>query len=272
MFAPQIADLPGRWPACRASRCGSTVALARADAPLGPIVLTCENSHFRGFRARGDFRAGGRFAGCFDAGAVAPDPPPDAPERRIEPTVRRRTEVLEDADRCALCGTPPAEHPLHPDDAVRTDRDVWTWLQRWRPDVFGELAAALTVARVGASEGGSWRRAIPATVRERVVDALRDSALTSDQIVPPIRLAAIANALSKRELEFAVNGLLIAACVRCAAARWSEQHDARGYVRAYVDALYDGDEKRARAEASRWRTMEAIAAFAGVSSVVLRSA
>ncbi len=262
MFVPQSAELPGRWPACRMSRCGSTVATARLDVPLGPIVVACENGHFRGFRAHDDFRRGARFAGCFDGWRSVPDVPANAPERRVEPSVRRRMEVLEDADRCALCGTPPAQHPLRGEDVVRTDRNVWTWLQRWRPALFADVAGAITVARAGAGAPASWRLALPADARERIVDALRESALTTDQVVPPARLVAIVPELAKRELDFAVGGLLIAACSACAIARASAPADARAYLRTYVDALHGGDERLARADAARWRMMEKIASAA----------
>jgi len=232
----------------------------------------CENGHFRGFRSHAEFRPGGTFAGCFTRETLDRDA--DAVAARVEPSPRRRTEVLEDATRCALCGTPPAQHPMHDDGAVRTDREVWTWLQRWRPDVFADVVAALAVARARGDVAASWRLAMPAPVRERVVDALRASTLTSDQVVPPVRLAPIAKALSKRERDFAVNGLLIAACARCAATRWAQHHDARAFLQAYVQAMYDGDEARARTDTSRWRMMEKVAAAAAHASAhaVVRSA
>jgi len=272
MFAPQLVDVPGRWPACRVSRCGSTAAQARLDVPLGPIVLACENGHFRGFRRHDEFRRAGRFAGAFDAGAFPADVPADAPERRVEPSARRRTEVLEDAERCGLCRTPPARHPLRGEDVVRSDRDVWTWLQRWRPAVYASVAQSIAVSRASGAAPAAWRLALPADLREQVVESLHASELTTDQVVPPARLATIVTELTKRELDFAVSGLLIAVCRACASARTSAPLDARSYLRAYVDAVHGGDEALARADAPRWRMMEKIAASGARAAPALRSA
>jgi hypothetical protein len=255
-FEPQSVDLPDAWPACRASRCGSRQARARIDAPLGPVTVECENGHFRGYRAVADFRSGGRYAGVFGASTLDAERA-DASERRAEPGPRRRTEVLEDAVCCALCGVPPAEHPLRPDDGARTDRELWAWLQRWRPAAFVELANAAALAR-NSDPRKPWRLAIPAATREAVVDAQRSSSLTTDAVIPPERLAAVAGALTKRELDYAA-GLLFAACVSCVAARRTRESDAGAYLRTYVDALYGGDERRARADAARWRTIRKVA-------------
>ncbi len=234
--------------------------------------MTCENGHFRAFRKQDDFRRGGRFAGAFSARTVSPEVARGAPERLVDPGERRRTETLEDADRCALCGTPPAQHPFRPDDDVRTDRDLWAWLQRFRPAVFADVAQAAAVAHAAGGDARGWRLTLPSAVRERIVEALHDSALTTDHVIPPAHLVAIAHGLTKREREFAVNGLLLAACAVCVRHRHAP-HDVRGAMRAYVDGMYGGDVALARADAVRFRTMEKIAfAVARAHAAAQRSA
>jgi hypothetical protein len=240
VFIPESTELPGTWPACRIAHCGSTVAVACANEPFGPVAVTCENGHHRAYRS-------------------APRGPH---ERRIEPGDRRRAEVLEDAERCALCGTPPAEHPYRPDLAVRSDRDVLGWLQRWRPRLYVSLVEALAVAAGGGATARNWRLRIPADVREAIARELADSALQADHVVPLARLAPLAGALTKRELDFAVQRLLVAICRTCNRGRWrlAKTHD--DYVRDYVRAVHGGDERVARADAASWKTMDALAARA----------
>jgi hypothetical protein len=232
-FTPETVELPDVWAPCPRATCGSTVAFARVDTALGPVVVTCENGHFRRFGSRVDA------------------------EPRLEPGPRRRSEVLEDADRCALCGTPPAEHPYGGEE-LRGDREIWAWLQRWRPEVFAAAAQALAPVRASGTVG--WRLAIAPEVREAVVDALRSSDLTTDHVVPLDALLPVVDVLSKRELGFAVNHLLIAICRSCAARRANAALDRHALVRAYVDAVFAGDERLARADAPRWRAMAKLAA------------
>jgi hypothetical protein len=268
VFVPEIVELPDAWPACRASRCESTLAVARVDAPYGPVAVLCENGHLRAYRTRDDFRGRGRYAGLFSALAVPPSVARTAPERRLEPGERRRAEVLEDAERCGLCGTPPAEHPFRPDVTVRSDRDVWAWLQRWRPALYAELAGAVAIlARRERITLGTWRLAIPPQLRERVVRELGDSALETDHVVPPAVLARLGGALAPRELSFAVNRLLIAICRRCNSGRWRARMTAEDYLRDYVAALHGGDERLARADTAAWRIMEKLAHHAARAAV-----
>lgn len=263
MFSPELVELPGVWPACRRDRCASTAAFAGVESPGGPIAIACENGHHRAYAKPDDFRRGGRYAGAFSEAAVPAEPEPDARLRRLEPTARRRNEVLEDAERCALCGTPPAEHPYRPELDVRGDAAVLAWFQRWRPELYARLLEALTIARRTARVTlGGWRLRLPSPLRDEVVAALGGSALVCEPLVEPERLGAVAGALTQRELDFAANRLLIAACRRCAAARRGAPKDAGDYLRDYAVALHGGDERLARADAPRWRTMEKIAALA----------
>jgi hypothetical protein len=261
VFAPQVVDLPGAWPACRSAHCGSTLAVARIDAPHGPVMLTCENGHYRGYHKKADFRGRGPYTRLFAAAAVAPQAPRRARERRLEPDERRCAETVEDAERCALCGTPPAKHPFRPDLDVRSDAALWGWFGRWRPQVYGELREALAIVGRNAPvalEG--WRLKIPAVLRERVVEALAGSFLEADHVVPFARLAPAADALSEREFDFAVHQLQIAICRRCNEGRWRNANSREGYLRDYVVAIHGGDERMARADGVRWRLMEAVAA------------
>jgi len=263
VFVPEIVELPDAWPVCRVSRCGSTAGVARVDAPYGPVAVLCENGHLRAYRKKDDFRGRGRYAGTFSALAVPPNIARNAPERRLNAGDRRRAEVLEDAERCALCGTPPAEHPYRPDAGVRTDRDVWSWLQRWRPSLYRELSEA--VAILGRREQvtfANWRLKIPAQLRERVVRELDDSALETDLLVPPAVLARLTGSLTLRELDFAVKSLLLALCRRCNSGRWRAPKSREDYLREYVLALHGGDERLARADTPRWRMMESLALHA----------
>lgn|GEM_PF-3529620 len=263
MFTPEIVDLPDVWPACRRSQCRSTAAVARIAAPYGPIVVTCENGHFRMYRKKSDFRAGGRYAGVFSERAVARDASRDARDRLLEPTDRRRAEVLEDAERCAMCGTPPAEHPFRPDLDVHGDRELWTWLQRWRPAVYAQLREAIAIA--GQRERitfANWRSSIAPGLREVLVRELSDSELETDHLIPAERLAELSAVLAPRELGFAVNRLLLAMCRRCSDARRPERKSREEYLRDYVLAVHGGDERVARADASAWRMMESIASQA----------
>jgi hypothetical protein len=263
VFSPESVELPGRWPACRRHRCGSTAAVARVETPHGPIIVACENGHHRAYGKPEEFRRGGCHAGAFSAEAVAPEPPADAKSRRLEPSARRRGEVLEDAERCALCGTPPAEHPYRPDLDVRGDAAVLAWFQRWRPAVYAQILEALAIVRRReAVTLGDWRLKLPPALREIVVGELRDSALVSEHLVPMARLEQIAGALTQRELELAANGLLVAMCARCAAARRDLRARREDYLRDYVLAVHGGDERLARADAARWRMMENLALHA----------
>jgi hypothetical protein len=233
VFVPEIAEVPGTWPACRIARCGSTVAVARVEQPFGPVTVTCENGHHRAYRSG---PRGGR-------------------ARRIEPGDRRRADVLEDAERCALCGTPPAEH-------AHTDRDVLAWLQRWRPPLYVNLLEALAVGAAAGVTSQSWRLRIPAGLREAIARELADSALQADHVIPLARLEPFAGALTKRELDFAVQRLLVAVCRACNEGRWRRAMTHDGYVRDYVRAVHGGDERLARADAAGWKTMDALAARA----------
>jgi hypothetical protein len=263
VFSPEIVELPGVWPPCRRDRCGSTVALATVETPRGAIVIACENAHHRAYGKTEEFRRGGRFAGAFSPAAVAPDPPDDARLRRLEPSARRRAEVLEDADRCALCGTPPAEHPYRPELDVRGDAAVLGWFRRRRPAVYAEILAALAIVRQRERVTfGDWRLKLPQAMRDAVVGELRDSALTSMHLVEPERLERLTGVLTQRELEFAANRLLIAACRRCAAARRGLRASREQYLHDYVVAVHGGDERLARADAARWRMMENLALHA----------
>ena len=259
MFAPQVVGLPDPWPACRAARCGSTAANARIDAPFGPVVVTCENGHFRTYQKKGEFRARGRYARLFREATLGTLAPRTARERKLEPNERRCAEIVEDAERCALCGTPPAEHPHRPDLDLRTDRDLWAWFQRWRPQLYAELREAVAIVRQGEQNTGDWRLKIPATLRERVVEALDESALQADHVVPLARLAPALDALTERELDFAVHQL-VAICRRCNDGRWRIARSREDYLREYVAAVYDGDERLARADAAHWELMENVAA------------
>jgi hypothetical protein len=268
VFAPEIVELPEAWPACRTARCGSTVAIARIDAPYGPVTIVCENGHYRGYRARDEFRARGRYAGRFSAAVVAPNLPRYAPERRLEPGVRRREDVLDDADRCALCGTPPAQHPLHDEPALRSDREVWSWLQRWRPAVYAQLLEALAIVRQHERVTfGNWRLKIPPALRDQVVHELGGSTLQTDHLIPPVRLLPLLDTLTPRELDFGVNRLLLAVCRRCDDGRWAQPKSRDDYLRDYTRAFYAGDERRARAAAAPWRTMEKLAAAAARATI-----
>jgi hypothetical protein len=260
VFAPEVVDLPDPWPACRSARCGSTVAIARIDAPFGPVVVTCENGHYRKYQRKGDFRGRGRYARLFSDAAVGALAPRSARERRLEPNERRCAEIVEDAERCALCGTPPAEHPYRPDLDLHSDRDVWAWFQRWRPPVYAELreAVAIVQQREQLTLGG-WRLKIPAALRERVVEALEESALQADHVVPLARLAPVLDALTDGEVDFAVHQLLVAICRRCNHGRWRMSLGREDYLREYVLAVHGGDERMARADAARWQLMESVA-------------
>jgi hypothetical protein len=168
--------------------------------------------------------------------------------------------VLEDAERCALCRTPPVEHPYRPDLGVRSDRELWTWIARYRPGLFAQLCEAIAVA--GGSKPvtfGDWRSRIPAHVREAVVGGLDDAELRADLLVPAARLAGLIGALTARELDFAVKRLLLPVCRACNAGRWRRPESRDGYLRGYVHAFFDGDEGRARADATAWRMMETVA-------------
>jgi hypothetical protein len=260
VFAPEVVDLPDPWPACRTARCGSTLAVARIDAPFGPVVVTCENGHYRKYQKKGDFRGRGRYARLFSDAAVGTRAPRTARERRLEPNERRCAEIVEDAERCALCGTPPAEHPYRPDLDVRSDRDVLAWFQRWRPQLYAELREAVTIVRQRERETpGGWRLQIPGALRERVVEALDESGLQADHIVPVARLAPAFDMLTDRELDFALHQLLVAICRRCNDGRWRISLGREDYLRAYVLALHGGDERVARADGARWQLMENIA-------------
>jgi hypothetical protein len=263
VFTPEIVRLPDAWPACRRAQCRSTAAVACAEAPYGPVVITCENGHFRAYRKKSDFRRGARYAGLFSESVVAAEPSRERLERLLEPAGRRRSEVLEDAERCALCGTPPAEHPFRPELDLQGDRELWTWLQRWRPAVYAQLREVVAIA--GQRERvtfANWRSAITPRLREILVREMSDSALETDHVVPVERLAHLAGALPPGELAFAVNRLLIAVCRTCADARRLVPKTREDYVRDYVVALYGGDERLARADAAAWRTMESIASQA----------
>ena len=263
MFTPEIADLPDVWPACRRSQCRSTAAVARIGAPYGPIVVTCENGHFRMYRKKSDFRHGGRYAGTFSEGVLPLDASRDGRSALLEPTERRRAEVLEDAERCALCGTPPAEHPFRPDLDVRSDRGVWTWLQRWRPVLYARLSEAVAIA--GQRERvtfANWRSSIAPQLREIVVRELCDSELETDHLVPLERLAPLAGVLAPRELGFAANRLLVPMCRMCSDARRLVRKSREDYLRDYVVAVHGGDERLARADVGAWRMMDSIASRA----------
>jgi hypothetical protein len=263
VFVPEIVELSDVWPACRVSHCGSRLALARVDAPYGPVAVLCENGHLRAYRKKDEFRGRGRYAGAFSALAVPPSAARNSPVRRLDADVRRRAEVLEDAERCAMCGTPPAEHPYRPDLAVRGDRDVWTWLQRWRPALYAELVEAIAILKQREPVTfGTWRLKISAQLRERIVRELDDSALETDQLVPPAVLARFVSALAPRELDFAVNALLLAICRRCNSGRWRARKSRDDYLREYVFALHGGNERLARADDARWRMMESLAQHA----------
>jgi hypothetical protein len=269
VFAPEVIDLPDPWPACRTARCGSSVAVARIDAPYGPVVVTCENGHYRTYQKKGDFRGRGRYARLFSEAAVGALPPRTARERRLEPNERRCAEIVEDAERCALCGTPPAEHPFRPDLDLRSDRDVWAWFQRWRPQVYAELREAVTIVqqREQVTFAG-WRLKIPVALRERVVEALEESALQADHVVPFARLAPVLDALTARELDFAVHQLLVAICRRCNDGRWRTALVREDYLREYVRAVHGGDERMARADTERWQLMESVALAAARARLV----
>lgn len=272
MFSPETVELPDRWPICRAGGCGSRAGVARCERAFGAIAVSCENGHVRGYRSRDEFRGRGRYAGFFSAAAVAPNAARDAAERRLEPGPRQREEVLEEADRCALCGTPAPENAISHEPALRTDRDVWAWLQRWRPPLYARLLEALAIVRRRERVTfGNWRLKIPAALREEVVRELADAGLRSAHVVPAERLAPVLDALTPRELDFAVNRLLIAICSHCDDARAGEVSSREAYLRDYVTALYGGDERRARAGA-HWRTIEKIAALCAAPSAGVRSA
>jgi hypothetical protein len=263
VFTPETVDLPDVWPACRRTQCRSTAAVARIDAPYGPVVVACENGHFRAYHKKSDFRRGARYAGLFSDSAVAAEPSRDRRERLLEPAERRRAEVLEDAERCALCATPPAEHPFRPDLDVHGDRELWTWLQRWRPAVYAQLREAVAIA--GQRERitfANWRMSISPGLREILVRELSDSALETDHLVPVELLAQLVGVLAPRELAFAVNRLLLPICRTCNDARRLVRKSREEYLRDYVRALHGGDERLARADAAAWRMMESIASQA----------
>ena len=263
VFTPETVDLPDIWPACRRAQCRSAAAVARADAPDGPIVVTCENGHFRAYRNKSEFRRGARYAGLFSESVVAADASGERREKLLEPSGRRRSEVLEDAERCALCRTPPAEHPFRPELDLQGDRELWTWLQRWRPVVYVQLREAVAIA--GQRERvtfANWRSAIAPRLREILVRELSDSALETDHLVPVERLALLVDVLAPRELAFAVNRLLLAVCRTCNDARRLVRKSREDYLRDYVSALHGGDERLARADAAAWRMMESIASHA----------
>jgi len=263
VFSPEVVELPGVWPACRRDRCGSTVAVATVDVPRGPVAIACENGHHRAYGKPDDFRRGGRYTGAFSAEAVTPEPADDPRLRRLEVSPRRRAEVLEDAERCALCGTPPAEHPYRPDLDVRADAAVLAWFQRRRPGVYAQLLEALAIVRRQEPVTfGKWRLRLPPALREVVVSELRDSALVSEHLVAVARLERLVGVLTQRELDFAANRLLVAMCRRCASARRGVCATREGYLRDYVVAVHGGDERLARADAARWRMMENVALHA----------
>jgi hypothetical protein len=225
--------------------------------------VTCENAHHRAYADADDFRPGGRYAGAFSDEAVAPGRARDARLRRFEIPARRRGEVLEDAERCALCGTPPAEHPYRPDLDVRGDAAVLAWFQRWRPEVYAALLEALAIVRGRERVTfGNWRLRLPAGLRDVVVGELRDSALVTEHLVAVARLEALAGVLAQRALDFAATRLLVAMCRRCAAARRGARRSREDYLGDYVTAVHGGDERLARADAARWRMMEDVALHA----------
>jgi len=270
VFSPEVVELPGVWPACRRHHCGSTVALATVEVPRGPVAIGCENGHHRSYGKLEDFRRGGRYAGAFSAEAVPPEGADDPRRRRLEQSARRRAEVLEDAECCALCGTPPAEHPYRPDLDVRADAEVLAWFGRWRPGVYAQLLEALAIVRRRERVTlGNWRLRLPAGLRDVVVSELRDSALVSEHLVATERLERLLGTLTQREIDFAASRLLIAACRRCAAARRGARPSREQYLRDYVVAVHGGDERLARADAARWRMMENVALHA--SRIVLPS-
>lgn len=179
------------------------------------------------------------------------------------PDERRCAELLEQADGCALCGTPPVDDPYRSGLSVADDRELWTWFLRWRPQLFAELA--LAVRKLQHYEGvtyRAWRLKLPPDLRAAVVAQVADSQLHVEPLIPFVRLRAIEHALSRAELAFAVNDLLIAVCGGCSNGRWCLEADRERYVREYVRAFYDGDEHRARADARRFRTVDAIASRA----------
>jgi len=100
---------------------------------------------------------------------------------------------------------------------------------------------------------------IPAALRERVVEALAESALQADHVVPFARLAAALDELTDRELDFAVHRLQIAVCRRCNDGRWRKPLGREDYLRDYVLAVHGGDERMARADTARWHAMENVA-------------
>jgi hypothetical protein len=189
--------------------------------------------------------------------------PDDGRERLLEPAGSRRAEVLEDAERCALCAAPPAEHPYRPDLDLGDDRAVWTWLQRWRPAVYAQLREAVAIA--GQRERvtfANWRSSIGPRLREILVRTLSDSELETDHIVPAEVLAQLVNVLGPRELGFAVNRLLVPVCRTCNDARRLAHKSREDYLHNYVLAVHGGDERLARADAAAWRMMESIASHA----------
>ncbi len=256
-----MVELPDPWPACRRPGCGSTAAAARIDAPYDPVAIVCENGHHRASRPRDDFRPGGRYPDLFGPGALGPsrrgrrDP--------LDPGERRRSEVREDATCCALCGTPPAEHPQHPDLDLRDDAAIWAWLARYRPDAYAQVREAIAIAaRVETVTLQTWRTRIPPALREIVVAELASSELAAHHLVPLERLAQLTGVLTARELAFAVQRLLVAMCRRCADARRLRDDRREAFIGDYVRALHGGDERLARADAVGWRTMEIVASHA----------
>jgi hypothetical protein len=263
VFTPRVAELPGPWPACRAGGCGSTAAFARAETRYGPLALSCENGHLRAYRKRDDFRGRGRFAAA--AGGIVEEIPRDAPERSLEAGDRRCAEVIEDAERCSVCLTPPADHPYRPDLAARSDRAVWTWLQRWRAAACAQLAEGLAIEKHREPVTyGSWRLKLPPALREIVVRELADSALRAGHVVPLEHLAPMREHLTKRDLAFAVNRLLIPVCLACAERRARARSSREDYLRDYVVTLHGGDQRAARADAAAWKAMERVASLAAL--------
>jgi hypothetical protein len=233
--------------------------------PYGSIRIECENGHYRKFERKAAFRKAGKYFGVFSELAVPPENPRTRRERKLEPSETRRAEILEDAEYCKLCGTPPISHPFRPEQNISTDRQLWDWIQRWRPALNARLSEALQIVRqTHKITYGNWRLKIPSSVREAIIIEMRDSELQVDHLVPVNVLEKLLDVLAEPERTFAVNRLLLALCRKCNNGRWRLKKSREQYLREYVVALYDGDTDQAQRDSTNWRLMEVLAFHASL--------
>ena len=126
VFLPERRELPDDWPPCGYNDCRSVVGIARIDAPYGPIRVECENGHYRKFEKKMLFTHGGKYGGLFSDQVIGASTRDVRRSQKLEPNERRRSEVLEDSERCSLCGAPPIIHPFRPEQDVKTDKELWS--------------------------------------------------------------------------------------------------------------------------------------------------